>query len=76
MSSSYLWAGLFPAGASSPAGRPLADLGLLRALETESRRPTPAELWITAEAWRPWRAYAAMRLWAQSSQGPLVPLWR
>ena len=27
-------------------------------------RPTPAELLVRAEAWRPWRAYAAQHLWA------------
>ena len=27
-------------------------------------RPTPAELLARAEAWRPWRAYAAQHLWA------------
>jgi 3-methyladenine DNA glycosylase/8-oxoguanine DNA glycosylase len=27
-------------------------------------RPTPAQLLDRAEAWRPWRAYAALHLWA------------
>ena len=27
-------------------------------------RPTPAQLLARAEAWRPWRAYAAQHLWA------------
>jgi AraC family transcriptional regulator of adaptative response / DNA-3-methyladenine glycosylase II len=44
---------------------PTADIGLLRALEDSSgRRPTPAQLLAKAEAWRPWRAYAAIHLWA------------
>jgi AraC family transcriptional regulator of adaptative response / DNA-3-methyladenine glycosylase II len=27
-------------------------------------RPSPAELLLHAEQWRPWRAYAALHLWA------------
>jgi AraC family transcriptional regulator, regulatory protein of adaptative response / DNA-3-methyladenine glycosylase II len=27
-------------------------------------RPSPAELLSYAERWRPWRAYAALHLWA------------
>ncbi len=38
---------------------PSGDLGLLRALRLQSSR----ELEGRAEAWRPWRAYAAMYLW-------------
>jgi 3-methyladenine DNA glycosylase/8-oxoguanine DNA glycosylase len=38
---------------------PSSDLGLLRAMTLESSR----ELERRAEAWRPWRAYAAMYLW-------------
>ena len=39
-------------------------IGLMRAMEEEvGRRPTPAELLARAEAWRPWRAYAAQHLW-------------
>ncbi|MDD5003773.1 MAG: AlkA N-terminal domain-containing protein [Acidithiobacillus sp.] len=52
-------------GYRDPDAFPHSDLGLLRALETESGRPNPAEMLVLAEAWRPWRAYAAMRLWAQ-----------
>ena len=29
---------------------------------------TPAELRARAEAWRPWRAYAAMHLWCGSTR--------
>jgi AraC family transcriptional regulator of adaptative response / DNA-3-methyladenine glycosylase II len=48
-----------------PDAFPTADIGLLRALEDSSgRRPAPAELLAKAEAWRPWRAYAAIHLWA------------
>lgn len=46
---------------------PAADIGLLRVLATEAGRPTPAELSVRAEAWRPWRAYAVLHLWASDS---------
>ena len=42
-----------------PDAFPSSDLGLLRALSLSSVR----ELEGRAEAWRPWRAYAAMYLW-------------
>jgi AraC family transcriptional regulator, regulatory protein of adaptative response / DNA-3-methyladenine glycosylase II len=42
-----------------PDAFPSSDLGLLRALGLRSSR----QLEIHAEAWRPWRAYAAMYLW-------------
>ncbi len=48
-----------------PDAFPASDIGLLRAMETESARPSPAQLQRIAETWRPWRAYAAMRLWSQ-----------
>jgi AraC family transcriptional regulator, regulatory protein of adaptative response / DNA-3-methyladenine glycosylase II len=43
-----------------PDAFPSADIGLLRALGLRSSR----ELEQLAEAWRPWRAYAAMYLWS------------
>jgi len=43
-----------------PDAFPSGDLGLLRALDLR----TPRELERRAEAWRPWRAYAAMYLWS------------
>jgi AraC family transcriptional regulator of adaptative response / DNA-3-methyladenine glycosylase II len=40
------------------------DIGLMRALaDANGKRPTKAELSARAEAWRPWRAYAALHLW-------------
>jgi AraC family transcriptional regulator of adaptative response / DNA-3-methyladenine glycosylase II len=42
-----------------PDAFPSGDLGLLRALNLPSAR----ELERRSEAWRPWRAYAAMYLW-------------
>jgi AraC family transcriptional regulator, regulatory protein of adaptative response / DNA-3-methyladenine glycosylase II len=50
-----------------PNAFPSSDLGLLRALALESSR----ELEHRAEAWRPWRAYAAMYLWRIASQDAL-----
>jgi AraC family transcriptional regulator of adaptative response / DNA-3-methyladenine glycosylase II len=47
-----------------PDAFPSADLGLLRALALTTSR----ELEHRAEAWRPWRAYAAMYLWRIVSQ--------
>ena len=42
-----------------PDAFPSSDLGLLRALHLSSTR----ELETRAEAWRPWRSYAAVHLW-------------
>ena len=52
-----------------PDAFPASDLGLLRAMENGHGRPAPAELSVMAEPWRPWRAYAAMRLWTQGDGG-------
>jgi AraC family transcriptional regulator of adaptative response / DNA-3-methyladenine glycosylase II len=64
-----------------PDAFPASDLGLLRAMETRRGRPTPAQLLERAEAWRPWRAYAAIRLWMQpqsesgARRGAAKPAW-
>jgi AraC family transcriptional regulator of adaptative response / DNA-3-methyladenine glycosylase II len=48
-----------------PDAFPAADLGLLRAMaKHEGRRRSSAEILDRANAWRPWRAYAAQHLWA------------
>jgi AraC family transcriptional regulator of adaptative response / DNA-3-methyladenine glycosylase II len=47
-----------------PDAFPRGDLGLLHALQLQSSR----ELEQRAEAWRPWRAYAAMYLWNIASE--------
>jgi AraC family transcriptional regulator, regulatory protein of adaptative response / DNA-3-methyladenine glycosylase II len=48
-----------------PDAFPAADAGLLRAMAAvDGRRLSPAELSSRAERWRPWRAYAALHLWA------------
>ncbi len=46
-------------GIGDPDAFPASDLGLLRG--TGCR--TPAALETRSQAWRPWRAYAAMQLW-------------
>ena len=51
-----------------PDAFPAADIGLLRAMAGDGRRPSPAELLSRAERWRPWRAYAALHLWAAGIQ--------
>jgi AraC family transcriptional regulator of adaptative response / DNA-3-methyladenine glycosylase II len=43
---------------------PASDIGLLRGAARNGARPSPAELNLRAEPWRPWRAYAAQHLWA------------
>ena len=48
-----------------PDAFPHSDLGLMQALKLEN----PAALLARAEAWRPWRAYAALHLWHGSSAG-------
>ncbi len=47
-----------------PDAFPHADLGLRRALNVEK----PTQVLQIAEAWRPWRAYAAMYLWKSLEQ--------
>jgi AraC family transcriptional regulator of adaptative response / DNA-3-methyladenine glycosylase II len=44
---------------SWPDAFPHSDLGIRKALGKQS----PERVLQTAEAWRPWRAYAAMQLW-------------
>ncbi|WP_460096690.1 DNA-3-methyladenine glycosylase family protein [Pseudomonas sp. H3_C08] len=50
-------------------GFPTGDVGLLRALEVlEGERPPARELSLRAEAWRPYRGYAAQLLWTSLSR--------
>jgi AraC family transcriptional regulator, regulatory protein of adaptative response / DNA-3-methyladenine glycosylase II len=55
-----------------PDAFPASDLGLRKALGGERAPLSPTEVASLAEAWRPWRAYAAMALWSQlsSKEGP------
>jgi len=52
-----------------PDAFPAGDLGLLRAARRRTRRKiSPRQLEKRAETWRPWRAYAAVYLWASLGQ--------
>lgn len=55
-----------------PDAFPETDVGLLRGWQRldgqEGERPTPTQLAARAQAWRPWRAYAAQRLWLIDSR--------
>jgi AraC family transcriptional regulator of adaptative response / DNA-3-methyladenine glycosylase II len=56
-----------------PDAFPHGDLGLRRALRVEK----PSQVWRMAEAWRPWRAYAAMHLWKSlESSNDVLPMVR
>ena len=50
-----------------PDAFPAADLGLRRALGHGGARLASARVAELAEAWRPWRAYAALHLWTASN---------
>ena len=50
-----------------PDAFPAGDLGLRKALAGGGRLPAASALRKSAEAWRPWRAYAAMLLWREST---------
>ena len=57
-----------------PDAFPHGDIALMRALADEAGvRPSPAELARRAEAWRPWRAYAALHLWTADAQAASAP---
>ncbi len=47
-----------------PDAFPAADYGVMKALAVK----TPAQASRAAQAWRPWRAYAVMHLWAQLAE--------
>ena len=47
-----------------PDAFPAADLGLRRAFEQQGIAADTRNVESRAEAWRPWRAYAAQHLWA------------
>jgi len=52
----------------NPDAFPAADLGLLRACDRQGRpRMKPARLEEQSQAWRPWRAYAALLLWSPAA---------
>ena len=52
-----------------PDAFPAADIGLMRALTPPGgARPVASEVLARAEAWRPWRAYAAQYLWTGDAE--------
>jgi AraC family transcriptional regulator of adaptative response / DNA-3-methyladenine glycosylase II len=52
----------------NPDAFPSADLALLKAFDDDAKRRISAgDLQGRAEAWRPWRAYAALLLWSSLS---------
>ena len=52
----------------SPDAFPATDLGLLRAFDRPGKtRMRSGELMKRAEAWRPWRAYAALLFWGSAN---------
>jgi AraC family transcriptional regulator of adaptative response / DNA-3-methyladenine glycosylase II len=54
-----------------PDAFPHGDIALQRALTDENgRRPSAQALLERAQAWRPWRAYAAQHLWAADAAQP------
>jgi AraC family transcriptional regulator, regulatory protein of adaptative response / DNA-3-methyladenine glycosylase II len=58
------WTAQYIALQAEPDAFPAADLGLLRAIAgREGRKHSSSELLDRANAWRPWRAYAAQHLW-------------
>ncbi|MEO1590796.1 MAG: DNA-3-methyladenine glycosylase 2 family protein [Cyanobacteria bacterium J06632_22] len=57
-------------GLQLPDAFPSGDLGLLRAMAALETPLTQTELVQRAEAWRPWRAYAALYLWTADVTTP------
>ncbi len=56
-------------GLSEPDAFPAGDLGLRKAVrEHADALPTTAQVLQRAEAWRPWRSYAAMMLWCHGAK--------
>ncbi|GGF09065.1 hypothetical protein GCM10011611_13200 [Aliidongia dinghuensis] len=52
-----------------PDAFPSGDLGLRKAMATADGLPSFKEMDRRAEAWRPWRAYAALHLWMSLGGG-------
>ncbi len=58
-----------------PDAFPAADVALMRALaDADGVRPSAEKLLARAEAWRPWRAYAALHLWASLADEGAPPV--
>lgn len=48
---------------------PASDLGIVKALSESQKRATARQVLLRAEAWRPFRAYAAIHLWNRPHDG-------
>ena len=55
---------------ADPDAFPAGDLGLRQALAAGGSLPSAADVEARAEPWRPYRAYAAMHLWASLADLP------
>jgi len=55
----YIVMRAMPGGDAFPTG----DIALIRALASNGKRPSAKDVSMRAEAWRPWRAYAAIHIW-------------
>jgi AraC family transcriptional regulator of adaptative response / DNA-3-methyladenine glycosylase II len=53
-----------------PDAFPASDLGLRRALADGGALPGAPQLEARAEAWRPWRGYAALAIWSSGAGRP------
>lgn len=56
-----------------PDAFPPGDIGLLRGIAALGEPLTKPQLQQRSTAWQPWRAYAAMQLWAVDSQAVATP---
>lgn len=52
----------------APDALPAGNLALLRALDDGGGRPSSAGLLARSQAWRPWRSYAVLHLWASEGR--------
>ncbi|MGB1199449.1 MAG: DNA-3-methyladenine glycosylase 2 family protein [Thalassotalea sp.] len=50
-------------GLSDPNAFPSADLGVIKALTFNDKKPSNNEILALAEQWQPWRSYATLYLW-------------
>lgn len=53
----------------APDAFPAGDLGIRKAMNVDTAKQQVAR----AEAWRPWRSYAVMHLWASLGEAPAQP---
>ncbi len=57
-------------GLAEPDAFPAGDLVLRQRLAVNGRLPSEREVLARSESWRPWRAYAAVAIWADTSTTP------